>query len=36
MADDFRDTWDDIAYHWDDWGPPLRPCEEDLRITQRR
>jgi len=36
MADDLRETWDDIAYHWDDWGPPLRPCPEDLRITQQR
>ncbi len=34
MTDDLRPTWDDIAYHWDKWGPPLRPCEEDLRITR--
>jgi len=34
MADDFRPTWDDIAAHWDDWGPPLRPSPEDLRIAQ--
>jgi hypothetical protein len=32
MPADLRQTWDDIAHHWDDWGPPLRPCAEDLRI----
>lgn len=35
MPDVLRQTWNDIAYHWDDWGPPLRPCEEDLCITHR-
>jgi hypothetical protein len=34
MADDIRATWDDIAHRWNDWGPPLRPSEEDLRITR--
>jgi hypothetical protein len=34
MANDLRQTWDDIAHHWDDWGPPLRPCAEDLRILE--
>jgi SAM-dependent methyltransferase len=33
VADDFRETWDEIARHWDDWGPPLRPSEEDLAIV---
>lgn len=23
MTDNLRPTWDDIAYHWDKWGPPL-------------
>src|SRR5690349_4264303 len=32
MTDGLRKTWDDIAHHWDDWGPPLRPGPEDLRI----
>jgi len=35
MADDLRETWDEIARHWDDWGPPLRPSEEDLDIAHR-
>src|SRR3954452_22872903 len=35
MADDLRQTWEEIASHWDDWGPPLRPCPDDLRIAQR-
>jgi SAM-dependent methyltransferase len=32
MTARLRRTWDDIAYHWDDWGPPLRPGPEDVRI----
>ena len=32
MDDDLRPAWNDIAYHWDKWGPPLRPCPEDLQI----
>jgi len=31
MSDTLRQTWNDIAYAWDDWGPPLRPDAEDLR-----
>ena len=34
MADDLHETWDEIARHWDDWGPPLRPSGEDLRIMR--
>ena len=34
MHESLRPTWDDIAYHWHKWGPPLRPCDEDLRITR--
>ncbi len=34
MADDIHATWDEIAHHWDDWGPPLRPSAEDLAITR--
>src|SRR5689334_21673764 len=30
---DLKQTWGDIAERWDDWGPPLRPCMEDLRMT---
>src|SRR5439155_4810190 len=26
MTTDLRQTWDDLAPHWDDWGPPLRPA----------
>ena len=33
MSKTIRETWNDIAYHLDDWGPPLRPCAEDLRIS---
>lgn len=32
MTNDLCQTWNDIAAHWNDWGPPLRPCAEDLRI----
>src|ERR1700676_2527831 len=35
MASALRKTWDDMAYHWDDWAPPLRPCREDLDIMHR-
>jgi hypothetical protein len=35
MLDDLRSTWGDIAHYWDDWGPPLRPCPEDLAITRQ-
>ncbi len=34
MASDLKETWNDMASHWDDWGPPLRPCAEDLRIME--
>jgi hypothetical protein len=34
MSDAMLQTWDDMAHHWDDWGPPLRPADEDLRITR--
>ena len=29
-----RYPWNDIADYWQDWGPPLRPCAEDLGIVQ--
>ena len=32
MSEPYAVTWNDIAYHWDDWGPPLRPAAEDVRI----
>ena len=35
MATELQNTWDDIAHHFDDWGPPLRPCPEDLQIVQQ-
>jgi SAM-dependent methyltransferase len=35
MASDLLDTWNDLAHHWDDWGPPLRPAAEDLAIMRR-
>jgi SAM-dependent methyltransferase len=35
VADDIRETWDEIARHWDDWGPPLRPSPEDLATARR-
>jgi SAM-dependent methyltransferase len=34
MAGDLRKTWNDAAARFDDWGPPLRPCPEDIRIMQ--
>ena len=34
MTETLRKTWDDIASNWDDWGPPLRPSAEDLRIMR--
>jgi hypothetical protein len=34
MASDLRKTWNDVASRWNDWGPPLRPCSEDLQIMQ--
>jgi SAM-dependent methyltransferase len=34
MTSDLKKTWNDVASHWDDWGPPLRPSDEDLRITE--
>ena len=34
MAGDLRKTWNDAATRFDDWGPPLRPCPEDIRIMQ--
>ncbi len=35
VGDDLHKTWNDLSQHWDDWGPPLRPCPEDLQITRR-
>ena len=35
MKNDLRKTWNDVADHWNDWGPPLRPCTQDLRIMRR-
>lgn len=32
MKTDLRKTWNDVADRWDAWGPPLRPCAEDLRL----
>ncbi|MFN4259681.1 MAG: hypothetical protein ACK4RK_10305 [Gemmataceae bacterium] len=26
--------WSDVAYHWRHWGPPLRPCAEDIGVMQ--
>jgi hypothetical protein len=34
MARDLKKFWNDVAARWDDWGPPLRPCPEDLQIMQ--
>lgn len=34
MIPHVSETWNDIAYHWDAWGPPLRPVPEDLQIMQ--
>lgn len=27
--------WDDRASRWKDWGPPLRPCEDDVQRYAR-
>ena len=32
MPSDLKKTWNDTASRFDDWGPPLRPCPEDIRI----
>ena len=34
MQTDLRKTWNDVACRWNDWGPPLRPCAEDLRLMR--
>jgi SAM-dependent methyltransferase len=34
METDLHKTWSDVAYHWDKWGPPLRPCAEDLSLMR--
>lgn len=34
MAAEIQKTWNDVAGHWDDWGPPLRPCDEDARMMR--
>jgi SAM-dependent methyltransferase len=34
MKNDLRETWNDVADHWNDWGPPLRPCAQDLSIMR--
>jgi hypothetical protein len=35
MASDLIGTWDDIAQNWNKWGPPLRPCDEDITLIRR-
>jgi hypothetical protein len=35
LLSDLPKTWNDVAAHWDDWGPPLRPCPHDLRIMRQ-
>jgi len=34
MASDLNKTWNDYASRWDDWGSPLRPHAEDIRIMR--
>lgn len=34
MASDLLKTWNDAASRWDDWGPPLRPCAEDIHLMR--
>lgn len=34
MAAEIHKTWNDVASHWDDWGPPLRPSSEDIQIMR--
>jgi hypothetical protein len=34
MAEEIHKTWNDVASHWNDWGPPLRPCAEDVQIMR--
>lgn len=29
------ESWDGRASGWKDWGPPLRPCEDDMRRYRR-
>ena len=36
MAAEIHKTWNDVASHWDDWGPPLRPCLEDIQMMRDR
>lgn len=26
--------WQDLANHWHKWGPPLRPCADDIRVLE--
>ena len=35
MADDIRETWDEISRHYGDYGSPLRPSSEDIAIFCR-
>ena len=35
MPGDLRTTWNDMAARFNDWGPPLRPCAEDIRVMQK-
>ena len=30
---DLIETWTDIASRWHDWGPPLRPCSQDVQAA---
>ncbi len=34
MAEEIHKTWNDVADHWNNWGPPLRPGSEDLLIMR--
>jgi hypothetical protein len=34
MASDLRKTWNDLAARFDDWGPPLRPSPDDVRMMR--
>lgn len=34
MPNNLQDTWNDIATKWSHWGPPLRPCLEDIQIME--
>src|SRR5256885_2158287 len=34
MDDALRKTWDEVAHSWDAYESPLRPHQDDLRITR--